>query len=149
MWRNPNSILFHYFLSLKHLPVSRYGFRNKIRCFFSCRYSSKGRWHPSSLHFLPYSCIFFPFSFSQKFGYFVFRYHREHCRHPFLEFIHSRLATVARLLCLYLETRLRLCSGTIYMYMYTIDIQLTPDNSNLALTRTKIDFPCISVMHLL
>ena len=28
-------------------------------------------------------------------------------------------------------------------------VQLTPDNSNLALTRTKIDFPCISVIHLL
>ena len=30
-----------------------------------------------------------------------------------------------------------------------LQIQLTPDNSNLALTRTKIDFPWISVIHLL
>ena len=28
-------------------------------------------------------------------------------------------------------------------------VQLTPDNSNLALTRTKIDFPWISFIHLL
>ena len=28
-------------------------------------------------------------------------------------------------------------------------IQLNPDSSNLALTRTKIDFPCISFIHLL
>ena len=46
---------------------------------------------------------FLPFSFSQEFGYFVFRYSREHFRH-FLEFIHSRLASAARLPCLYLET---------------------------------------------
>ena len=88
-------------LSLKHLRFSRNGVRIKSDVF-SCRYSSKkddirrANIFSVFLHFLP-------FSFSQKFGYFVFRYSREHFRH-FLEFIHSRLATVARLPCLYLET---------------------------------------------
>ena len=36
-----------------------------------------------------------------------------------------------------------------YLHVTRMDIQLTPDNSNIALTRTKIDFPWISVTHLL
>ena len=91
-------------LSLKHLPVSRHGFRIKSDVF-SCLYSSKKGdiTDISRANIFRVFLHFLPFSFSQKFGYFVFRYSREHFRH-FLEFIHSRLASVARLPCLYLET---------------------------------------------
>ena len=85
-------------LSLKHLPFSRHG----VRCFFLQILLEKKMTYVERT-FFPVFLHFLPFSFSQKFGYFVFRYSREHFRH-FLEFIHSRLATVARLPCLYLET---------------------------------------------
>ena len=76
------------------VPLFGYGFRIYGR-WLSCRYSSKRRWHPSSI-ILAYSCIR-SFSFNKKFSFFSSSDSPKLFRHFFKEYFCINISVAAPL----------------------------------------------------